>query len=542
MSFYIHEYKRRAHAILEDAIKTAIFIDENALEPFTKETTNGRSDVTETEKLSKKIFKHFQSKNISFVIHRFENLERAKLHLKNKDIVLLDWHLDGATSGEEYALSLLEEIVKENQIHFCCIYTNSKKSSVIHNCMSYFSGFTDQFCDDVLEEYQLDEEISNQINPFLDRLFGLANPNDPAAIGRLIDELNRIGESIEYINNIESLNGLSLVQKINCLLYASKNTLIKSQNQQTQKIDYLDKSEFTFVINNTIIIILNKDHKNDSQKLLSKIRSEIIRNQNSYLMMLGLEMQNQLKESSAFITGNILDVKNETIAYHWKQSNSKQNGVGYEEFIKQVMTEKVNSNINNKKFSLLNKTNLLKTNSVIKNPDPKQLSRVNTFYNGNVINQNKSLSYGDIFHSDSINSYFLCITALCDCLHPENIKNKFFFVKGVKLDIERAIDLSDEAFVSYIDEKTAISWVQLGKGSKNDKHKPVYIKPIQLYIPTPFVTDNKLTAHDWSNQEPLTVDLDFDYRFTLRHNYTQRIANHAFSHPIRVGIDFVKKS
>jgi imidazole glycerol phosphate synthase subunit HisF len=32
-----------------------------------------------------------------------------------------------------------------------------------------------------------------------------------------------------------------------------------------------------------------------------------------------------------------------------------------------------------------------------------------------------------------------------------------------------------------------------------------------------------------------------EYLTTIKSNYTQRIANHAFSYPIRVGVDFVKK-
>ena len=39
----------------------------------------------------------------------------------------------------------------------------------------------------------------------------------------------------------------------------------------------------------------------------------------------------------------------------------------------------------------------------------------------------------------------------------------------------------------------------------------------------------------------LPVTIKLEYKFTLRTNYTQRIANHAFSHPLRVGIDFVKR-
>ena len=542
MGFYVREYNRRAKAILNDAIKTAIFIDENALEPYHRETKNGRPDVVETEKLTKKIFRHFNNRNVSFEIHKFKGVDTAKKKIRNKDIVLLDWHLDGETSGEEYALELLEEIVKEDQIHFCCIYTNSPKEGVLNNCLSYFSGYTKQFCDAVREEYQVDDEVVAQIKPFLDMLLASNNPNDRDEIVKVIKKLRTGNGIIDYINEIEPIRELSLSNKVNCLLYASKPELIKSPRSETPKIDFLSKKDFTFIIGNTVIIILNKDHANDSRELFSKIKNEIIKRQNSYLLMLGLELQNQIKKSSAFINGNVLDVQNKTIAYHWAQSISNENGIGFSKFIKQVLTEQISNNIDQYDFSLLNETNFLKTNDISKQQDPEQLSKINTFYNGSTIKNDKPLSYGDIFYCQANKSYYLCITALCDCLHPKNIKNKFFFVEGKKLKINRAIDLSDEAFISYIDDKTSISWVQLGKGSKNDQHKPVYIKPIQLFIPETNITDGKLKVNDWENTEQKVSELELEYKFTLRQNYTQRIANHAFSHPIRVGIDFVKKN
>ena len=78
----------------------------------------------------------------------------------------------------------------------------------------------------------------------------------------------------------------------------------------------------------------------------------------------------------------------------------------------------------------------------------------------------------------------------------------------------------------------------LNKGTNIDQHKPIYVKPIQLYIPKPTIIDNIIIAFDWYKKCPVSFRLE--YKFTLRPNYAQRIANHAFSHPLRVGIDFVK--
>jgi hypothetical protein len=124
-------------------------------------------------------------------------------------------------------------------------------------------------------------------------------------------------------------------------------------------------------------------------------------------------------------------------------------------------------------------------------------------------------------------------------LHPQNIKNRFYFVEGTKFDITQAIDLSDESFISFINEEECISWVRTGNDSPKDKHRPVYIKPIQFYIPQSLIVDNKIEMLDWGKDEK-TVRTELQYKFTLRSQYTQRISNHAFTHPMRVGIDFLK--
>ena len=51
---------------------------------------------------------------------------------------------------------------------------------------------------------------------------------------------------------------------------------------------------------------------------------------------------------------------------------------------------------------------------------------------------------------------------------------------------------------------------------------------------------NKLVISRFKNKN--RVECELEYITTIRQNYTQRIANFAFSHPVRVGIDFVKKS
>ena len=123
----------------------------------------------------------------------------------------------------------------------------------------------------------------------------------------------------------------------------------------------------------------------------------------------------------------------------------------------------------------------------------------------------------------------MCITALCDCLYPENIKNNFFFVKGTPADnLEIPIKKGDDGFKSYINKTTCILW------TTGD-----YVKPFQLHLPTTEITDSIIKPLIISNSE--LNELTLEYVFSLKSSYAQRIANHTFAHPIRVGVDFVKK-
>jgi hypothetical protein len=104
----------------------------------------------------------------------------------------------------------------------------------------------------------------------------------------------------------------------------------------------------------------------------------------------------------------------------------------------------------------------------------------------------------------------------------------YFFVKGLKIPLKKGLELGDGGCISYVDEKTCISWA-VGE----------YVKPKQYYIPNPTFVDNQIQLSLWDlTGNPVSIDLN--YVFTLKQNYAQRIANHSFNHPIRVGVDFVK--
>jgi hypothetical protein len=191
------------------------------------------------------------------------------------------------------------------------------------------------------------------------------------------------------------------------------------------------------------------------------------------------------------------------------------------------------------------------------------------------LEDNKDLDFGDVFYSEEDKQYYMCITALCDCLRPSNTDFIFYFAKGEPINIERAILLGDSAFVSFISKDKAITWSRPAQTPSLDvdnhkdeedkvikelknkvddleykvkhleafKYKPIYIKPLSYLVENPVISNGELELARIFQYEKNKGDLKFEslkYVTTIKPSYAQRISNHAFSHPVRVGVDFAK--
>jgi len=203
----------------------------------------------------------------------------------------------------------------------------------------------------------------------------------------------------------------------------------------------------------------------------------------------------------------------------------------FEEFLREILKDQVASFLYEKNLNIFGSLDdyfatkgiqakideLLK----IENADKfkQQSFKLNKFYNLYNLDARKTndlLRFGDVLKGTvkkDINGaetevirYFLCITALCDCLHPKKINNQFWFVEG---DI-------------YTNQNKAL---------ENNKE---FCIPFAMDI-----YENNVSKGIKAQYYQQTVQLE--WIASLKENYAQRIANDAFGYPIRVGIDFVKR-
>lgn len=509
-------YERKAHEIIKESIKSAIFIDEKAWMPYEKKSVK---QIVE-ENLSKELFTSFKKNNISLAVHKFKKGDEKKMEeyfFNGRNLVLLDWKLDG-NHGEEYALKLLSEVVNKPHIHFCAIYTSdSNFDLIINNIISYFSGKTEEYYSALKEQL---EDIYEEISKIMPNI-SIDNKNNNGVLVKGIHA---------HIGTIKSGTGISDIKEALIHVRIANESWKKSENSLPRP-EIIDRSNHTIVIKNTVITILNKTVAKPKH-LLSKLSTQIAASKNSFTQLLGIDMQNTFSKRGAFIDSNLLNVSRESLLYHYKNLN--KNDIPFDFFFRDILLEQAKLNLRDEKLSFLDSSFLDKMSSKISTIDENDKALINTFYNGSILPDDRLLNFGDIFF-DGQSTYYLCITALCDCiLHEEaglknsNVKFKYFFVKGRKIPLKEGFSKEDGGFISYIDNSTCISW--------SDGE---YIKPWQIHVPKPSIISKMITALDYHDGCPISINLE--YKFTLKQNYAQRIANHTFAHPVRVGVDFVKK-
>lgn len=507
------DYKETAKAIIGESLKSAIFIDENAKEPFSNE------DALESIR-SEALYKNLKDKGIALSIYKYD----AKTYNTNKDyifggrdLVLLDWKLEGE-SGEEKSLDILSEIVNHQpHIHFCVIYTSSSQGEVINNILSYFSGETKEQYDNLQEEFEDNRDTIKKLDSLLKELS--IYRFDKNKRKNLIESIHqKCGE--EFFNRVmKDFNPTSLSPFIH--LGIAFDNLQKSTTIQPCP-SAIDASSFSLCIGHTFISVFNKN-KTSPKDIINDFSKQIVDNDKGIMLLLGLEMRNIQRRNEAYIDSQILSVSKEALAYH-----KNQKGDEFTSFIKEIMAEHLKMKIGGERLKIIDALVPSETNhSAYKN----DYASMNTFYNSQRLDaNNKALIFGDVFNYE--NDYYICITALCDCARPQKTNNYFYFAKGHKISVNEALELGESGYISYLGNECCVRW-----DDADSKSKSSHITPIPFYVPNNILSEGIIEA--WRYIDGKENKLSFQYITTIRQNYAQRIANYAFSHPVRVGIDFV---
>lgn len=570
-------YPEVALTIVKKHIKSAIFIDEKA-RPF----YSSEDDYTEYEgNLSKSLYENFKLNGISLSVHKFVTGDEVKEDLKKylfegRDLVLLDWNLDGQ-EGSNYSLKMLSDVISKNNIHFCAIYTSNPRIDFVYeNLHCYFSGKDEAYFIE-LEQKLTDYEYF--INPILSE-FDIFKKE---TLGRLIPKLKTNDSGINLVDVIKDATKESNIFEALKLSKFALNKSYHKSNIELIRPSLISPETNSLVLDNTLITIIQKNKEEeadvDSSSLIERFSNQISLNKESFTQLLGFEMQSIFSQNSSFIDSNLLKISREALLAHRKSILLKDNSdIPFKHLIKDLLIEHASMSLRAANLTLLEKDFLdSETEIITENPSDDALFYMNVFYNS-IESKSlvKSLNFGDVFVDDKHN-YYICITALCDCYRPSKIQNNFYFAKGNPIKSDLALKMGDSAFVSFLPNGKVVSWINLERdeseqiikkddstssnelekiknellNSKLEKeyfeqfiYKPVYIKPHLFHVTDNIMLDNKIEITRIETLELVPMDFTFkilEYVTTIRPNYAQRIANHAFGHPVRVGVDFVKK-
>lgn len=518
-------YKETAKAIIKNAIKSAIFIDENALEPYVQDNqlTEGKRSIA--------LYTNFRDMGISLDVWKYEKDQygaRQEYIFNGRDLLLLDWKLEGDGNGGERALEVLSNLVNEHkQVHFCVVYTAEDPKDVMPDLLSYFSPVTNEESKRIklaLADYEDEiKSVENELKELSLGRFDSATRRE--LLRRIIQNHGAMAKAIhECIKEKDPLKNMLCALIMAGIAF---NNHVKSDLSQNCPVS-IDIPSNTLYINNTFITVLQKDVVNPDAVL--DTFSEVVASYPSGAMQLiEIEYQTIQRDNRGFIDDKLTQISLPALGYHKKKSP-----IEFESFLKTVMSE--HSALNNRQVAL-SITDAISECAY----DPelvKEYARLNVFYNSMVLSNKVCLSFGDVFETNG--EYYMCITALCDCLTPAKRNYMFYFVQGEQLDLDKALEIGDRGFISFLPNEKCVRW----STPKLEDHIPIHIVPKSYFVPVNSINEGKITV--WQNTigqngQPALSPKELVYVTTIKQNYAQRIANQAFVHPARVGVDFIKK-
>ncbi len=542
-----------ASAILQESIKSAIFIDDCVLLPFEAITDPDILDYSD-------LITPFEEKGCTLSFYRFGDdwRTKAKFLFDNRDLLILDWQLRINQDTYSDTFAVLQEAVQTDSLHFCCIYTNNNPNAFIDKIIFpvlYYFGYYIKltgaelakiraqfigFCD---EEGLDSEKVIANLNPLV-REYVLYSA-DSTKRGELTEQIleclkNSFSDFSQIRNRVSRITkDLNLGQYFVALAYAFEEQAIPICDIKHRiRIRKTDGDHWRLYVNNTIITIVNKKSI-QKQLFYEEFKNSIVDEHNIFLTLLGLEMRNAFRKGSGFIGKELDEIDETAFFYHHKNIKPKD---AFYEFLRELWVDQATHFLSTDEPTLYSTLEEYKANNDIESKvnDFEQqiqserlfqeaLVKLNNFYNQLRFNPQgqELLSFGDVLKlkkgNDTI-EYVMCVTPLCDCADPDKIKKQYFFVRYQTLIDShlKALKDAEGKYISYLRSDDRILCIDWGE-----------CKPFSLYIKTPELGSLSKVCYrnEWLRLEHLG---------RIKENFAQRIANKALSYPARVGVSLAQ--
>lgn len=570
-------FEEIAKQIIKKSIRSAICIDDRFIEPY--------METEQIEKFNQKIigsgesldfetpcelYKSFRKDGeCDLDIYHFNNMEDSwhpEYMLNNKDLVVLDWELEG-TGKFESTLLILTKILEDDKIPFVIIYTQKPQEEffeIAKNLIANFNlntqanqqiirdRFYSEFCEHLIkissdevwddDKAEIFWERTNISKILLEYILTPSKRADSKNTlqDEIIKEFNITGDLEKKMKTVmKNIFNSTYPLSIELLGYLFVNV----KNEIPYVIQRIDVDEAGFRINNCIVTLFSKPNEEGTgvnpENVFNQFSNLISKSPHNFLTLLSLEMRDRFREDFSKIGNDISQIDERAffshLQYYKTRSEANYENHFYDFLLKSWTNELTEYNINLKPeifnaiedYQTKNNLKEIKGTDII-NPLADLAVKLSTTTIKDRLERDKKIRFGDIFkmitYNDegnilNTNEYVLSITPHCVCLDSCKIGNNFYFIlsEDVSENYSSALKKVEVEHYSFVNDNKvkAIKWGEC-------KPFTMYIKNNELQL---------LTSNYMGN------NIKLEYITTLQDNFAQRISNKSFSYGTSIGID-----
>jgi len=574
-------YQEVAKIIVRESIRSAICLDDMFEQPYmTKDDIEQRNgELSKREKkpialnreLPRKLYNSFRVLGeCDLEVYNFKSIAESwhPMHmLNNKDLMVLDWELEGKGNYQS-SIQILRDAISTNDYHsipFIIIYTYRPKEDfvpILEELLENFNPFPekekevifDTLFNSVIEAFEgcFDTEIDR--DTFIEAFEGIRiklmeywkNTN-----GHIRDQIfseicSVLNDELQILDSKKPKTNTKLKKALKQTFDATPEKCIEllfylmcdSTNDDDYSVSRIDSTNFGFKINNSLLTLFSKDEDGSEgvkpEEVFETFSDLVCNDPNNFLTLLSIEMKNKLKDDFCKIGKKISSFDERAFFHHLNSYKERSENYKNEffDFLLANWTSEIEAyNLNQTPlvFSEIDSyIDARKLHTIDKNGIKQQLAdlvvSLSTTNPLKRLEKDPQIRFGDIFRAErevENSTYFLSLTPKCVCVDAFNkVQNNYFFIKSenVSEDLKSALEKMQTEYYSIIRD--------------NDKNLSIKWGECKLF--TSWIKDN-----DFSKLKTKFADIEYNlvYVTTLKETYAQRIANKAFGYGLSIGID-----
>ena len=514
--------------IVKQSIRNVVCIDDGLLEPYCEDGDALKVDF------SKEMFDGISNTcqcSVTMVQYKGDETERLiEEKLNEKDLMILDWELT-ATGQIKKPLKVIDSALNKN-IPYVCIYTNSKDLKEISDHIEkYYSGCSVQMAENAAEIWEKEGLMKEEFIDDIKRCF-----EDKANIPKLLKKVQELCPEIDTsrCNYRKIENWIPVYLKWENYLLPEESKFIAKR---------VDGKDTVLNVDGKMIFVFSKKKSDDDtdkaispEQIIPAIAESMVLKPNSIMDCIWLYYSNCYCRAVYKRPQFFKDIAYEGFAYHVGKIVESED-MELESFFKEIFNEELLDILNSQNISIpagivdkilednRNNTNRACCRDLVKLNERLTINR-------RYSECEHKIAFGDVFYCTDAESglceYWLCITAKCDCARPEEkIRNNYIFIGGRYVRDSVALAQAEIDYYSFIN------------ALEPDRENPICIqwcsKINSIYIEQNVVIRGKEIMGNLKG-----VKKHFVYLGNVKENYSQRMANMAFSNGNRVGVSLAK--